>query len=210
MVWANRVVDEYRSVAVFSELLLLLAEIEAPYDALCAVQRLIGDELRHTQLCATVVGWLGGAGDLNIDLSGLTLPSRRRQPAAARALRIIGRELVVAEEESVPVLVAYRDATSQPEIAAVLGILVTDEARHAAAGRSLWRVFAQGRLANATQRARADICAEMAADRASLREAHAATAHGGAGRGLGASLCAHDLTRVPVRVAPTSAVVPPL
>jgi hypothetical protein len=43
---------------VFSELLGLLADLEAPFAALCAVQRLIGDELRHTQLAATVVDCL--------------------------------------------------------------------------------------------------------------------------------------------------------
>src|SRR5262245_295291 len=52
--WGTRVVDEYRSVVVFSELLRTMAEAEAPFPALCAVQRMIGDELRHTQLCAAV------------------------------------------------------------------------------------------------------------------------------------------------------------
>src|SRR5688572_14093884 len=198
--WAFRIVDEYRSVAVFSELLHLLADLEAPYPALCAVQRIIGDELRHTQLCATVVEWLRPrASDdtaLAIDLADIGLPPRDAdEPAAERARRIIARELVVAEEESVYVLTAYRDATTEPALRAVLDIVLADEVRHAAAGRALLALFETDHVFDH----------ELDADRAELRAIYRASARdagstrdtgstcGGAGRALGASIEQADL-----------------
>ena len=185
LAWAARIVDEYRSVAVFSELLQLLADLEAPFAVLCAVQQIIGDELRHTRVMAEVVDWLGGMADLAIDLSDIGLPPRAAdEPAAVRARRIVGRELVVAEEESIAVLAAYRDATTEPAIRAVLAQVLTDEVRHAAAGRAILAA-----LGGAT----AELAAEMAADRARLRVDYASGAVGGPGRALGACIERVDL-----------------
>ncbi len=193
LVWAARIVDEYRSVAVFSELLALLTDLEAPFAALCAVQRLIGDELRHTQLAATVVDWLGGTADLEIDLRDVGLPPRGSSPAAVRALHIVARELVVVEEESIHVLAAYRRATSEPAIVTMLDILLVDEVRHAATGRALLAQFHAGHLAVACADALPELPELVAADRATLRETYAATAIGGPGRALGASIELADL-----------------
>jgi hypothetical protein len=196
LAWANRIVDEYRSVAVFGELLILLAELEAPYPALCALHHLIGDELRHAHVSATVVGWLGGTADLSIDLADLALPPRPpSESRGRRALLIIARELVVAEEESVVVLAACRDATTQPRIRAVLSALLRDEARHAATGRALLRLLAP--TVDAADRD--DLDAVMAADRADLRARYRAAATGGPGRALGASVTIADLDALAVR-----------
>lgn len=192
-VWAGRIVDEYRSVAVFSELLQLLADLEAPFAALCAVQRLIGDELRHTQLAATVVDWLGGSADLAIDLRDVGLPPRGDTSAAVRALHIIQRELVVAEEESIYVLDAYRRAATDPAIVTMLDVLVVDEVRHAAAGRALLAQFHTGHLAEACASELPGLAELAAADRSELRDTYRATAIGGPGRALGASIELTDL-----------------
>ncbi|MBA3462329.1 MAG: ferritin-like domain-containing protein [Deltaproteobacteria bacterium] len=194
--WAHRIVDEYRSVAVFGELLVLLANLEAPYPALCAVQRLIGDELRHARLCAAAVDWLGGTEELDVDLSHLALPPRRAgESSGRRAAEIIARELVVAEEESIVVLAACRDAATEPAFRAVLATLLRDEVRHAAAGRALYRLFDEGAaLARTiTDADHAELAAVMAADRAELREVYRAAARGGPGRTLGASITTRDL-----------------
>ena len=206
MAWAARIVDEYRSVAVFSELLHLLADLEAPYPALCAVQRIIGDELRHTQLCATVVEWLRPRGresddaDLAIDLADIGLPPRDADESPAeRARRIIARELVVAEEESVYVLTAYRDATTEPALRGVLEIVLADEVRHAAAGRALLALFESPHVLEH----------ELDADRAELRaiyrastrddSMHDRSTQGRVGRALGASIDTCDLERIWIR-----------
>jgi hypothetical protein len=189
LVWATRIFDEYRSVAIFSELLHLLADLEAPFAALCAVQQLIGDELRHTRMTAEVVEWLGGTADLAIDLREVGLPPREPgESRAERALRIVGRELVCVEEESVYALAAYRDATTEPAVRAVLARILADEARHAAVGRALFAWFDEA--------ARASIATELAADRADLRATYARSARGGPGRALGASITLADLERI--------------
>jgi len=192
--WAARIVDEYRSVAVFSELLHLMADLEAPFAALCAVQTLIGDELRHTGWCAEAAGWLGGHDDFEIDLADIGLPERGAQSKARRAFDIIGRELVVGEEESIVVLAAYRDAASEPVFRDVLAGLLRDEVRHAATGRALLNLFTGGAMARlVSDTDRSELTSVMAADRGDLRARYAATARGGPGRALGASLEPGDL-----------------
>lgn len=194
--WATRIFDEYRSVAIFSELLRLLTDLEAPFAALCTVQRLIGDELRHTELTARVVDWLGGSDDLDIDLGNAGLPPRdETESAAERALRIVARELVVAEEESVYALAAYRSATSDPAILEVLDVVLADEVRHAAAGRALLALFDRGALADHTVALRRRLPEMMAADRAQLRADYLDSARGGAGRALGGCIEVVDLER---------------
>ena len=190
LAWASRIADEYRSVAVFSELLGLLADLEAPYATLCTVQRLIGDELRHTHVMTQVVDWLGGRDDLAIDLSEMTLPPRGSETAARRAVRIVGRELVVAEEESVAVLAAYRNASTEPAIRAVFQLVLTDEVRHAAAGRAILAEFAR---CPRTAGEFSGLVDEMAADREVLRANYRAAAAGGPGRALGGSIEVADL-----------------
>ncbi len=192
--WAARIVDEYRSVAVFGELLHLLADLEAPFAALCAVQQLIGDELRHTGWCADVAGWLGGHDDFEIDLADIGLPERGELGKARRALEIVGRELVVGEEESVVVLAAYRDAATEPAFRAVMAGLLRDEVRHAAVGRALLGLFTDGALARSvSDEDRVEVTATMVADRAELRARYRASARGGPGRALGASIRVADL-----------------
>lgn len=190
--WANRIVDEYRSVIVFSDLLHCMAVLEQPFAALCTVQRLIGDELRHTWMCAEVASWLGGMSDLAIDLDGLGIAAG--EPSGARILEIVGRELVVAETESVCVLQAYRNATTEPLIKAVMDSLLCDEVRHAAAGRELYALLEKSLPTASTAALRERLPAVMDDDRKRLRTAYAASAVGGPGRGLGASLRPSDLT----------------
>jgi hypothetical protein len=194
LVWVERIFDEYRSVAIFAELLRLLVDLEAPFAASCAVQQLIADELRHTELTARVASWLGGYADLDIDLRDVGLPPRPAgESDAQRALRIVARELVVVEEESLTVLAAYRNATTEPAIRAVFSQLLRDEVRHAAAGRALLTLFEAGPLATETVELRAALPELMAADRADIRATYRATAIDGPGRALGASLRAGDV-----------------
>ncbi|MBA3500015.1 MAG: ferritin-like domain-containing protein [Myxococcota bacterium] len=191
--WATRIVDEYRSVAVFAELLRLLTDLEASYPAQCAVHRLIGDELRHTELTTRVVEWLGGLDGLAIDLADVGLPPRdASESALVRALHIIGREIVVTEEESIYALAAYRNATTEPSIRAVLDEILVDEVRHAAVGRALMAELV-GRLDDAEQ---ARLEGVMREDRAHLREVYLASARGGAGRTLGGSIERADLEAI--------------
>jgi len=113
-----------------------------------------------------------------------------------RALRIVARELVVAEEESVYVLAAYRGATTEPAIRRVFELVLVDEVRHAAAGRALLALFERGELARTTAGLRAELPELMAADRAMLREGYVKSARGGPGRALGACIELADLDAI--------------
>ena len=136
LAWTERIVDEYRSVVVFAELLQRMGECEAPFDALCAVHALLGDELRHTALCARAAAWFGPPSRFEVDLAGLGLPPSD-DPPLVRSLEIVVREIVVAEAESVTSFLAHRDAASDPAARAALSVLFRDEVRHAAAGLAL-------------------------------------------------------------------------
>lgn len=191
--WATRIADEYRSVAIFSELLGLVVDLEAPLALSCAIQRLIGDELRHTAVTAQVVEWLGGLEGFTIDLADVSLPPRpTAETAARRALWIAAREIVVAEEESITVLAAYRDAATEPAIRAVLQSLLTDEVRHAAVGRAIVDWLVDSHHPGALD-VRDQLATVMATDREHLRHRYLTAASGGPGRALGASLTTSDL-----------------
>jgi hypothetical protein len=190
--WTERVVDEYRSVVVFAELLQRLGECEAPFDALCAVHTLLGDELRHTALCARAAAWFGPPSRFEVDLAGLALPPSD-DPPLVRSLEIVVREIVVAEAESVTSFLAHRDAASDPAARAALSVLFRDEVRHAAAGLALRDTLAAMLPESAREVVLAHLARVEAADRADLRQRYDDAAHGGPGRPFGAAITADDL-----------------
>lgn len=188
--WASRIVDEHRSVVVFTELLGLLAAAAAPYEALCAVQRLIGDELRHVRLCAEMAAAFGPLEELDVDLQGLGLPPRS-EPELARAIAIVARELVVAEGESILALRAYRDAATDPGCRDALALLLADEARHHATGRHLLERLLAWAPPDVIDLA--ELERTMCRDALEIRDAHRRGARGGPGRRYGVSIRPSEL-----------------
>jgi hypothetical protein len=185
--WASRIVDEYRSVVVFGELFSLLAAVPAPLPALATVQRLIADELRHVQLCIKVVAWLGGLGALELELTGLGLPPSPLSPGA-RALEVVSRELIVAETESLHALRAYRDATTDPGVRAVMDTIVKDELTHARAGHELAAILGSLLPADELAALEPELRETMEQDRAHIRRIHLDGAREGPGRPFAASV----------------------
>lgn len=185
--WASRIVDEHRTVLVMSELLGLLGALGAPFETLATVHGIAGDELRHTRMCAELAACFGPLEALVIDLDDLALPPSH-EPPACRAIRIVARELVIGEAESVAVLRAYRDATTDPACRAALSSILADEVRHAAAGKHLLE-----RLIGALDPAElaplvGELPAQMEEDARSIRAIHRAAAQDGAGRRYGVSI----------------------
>lgn len=189
--WSHRVMGEYRGVVIYTELLAALAEAEAPYSALAAVQRIIGDELRHTRMCATVVEWLGGWESIHLDLGGQRMPRTDSAPCAW-ALEIAARELVLVEEDSIATLRACLRATEEAAIRRVFESLLRDEARHAAAGRALVALIERSYPAEQLASTQARLRERLPLEREHLREMALSRAVGGPGRGLGACLLPHD------------------
>jgi hypothetical protein len=185
--WASRIVDEHRSVIVFSELLGLLGRCSAPYEALAAVQRLVGDELRHVKLCAELATAFGPLELLEIDLDDLGVPPSDDHPAS-RALEIVARELVVAEGESIAVLRAYRAAATDAACRSALDLLLADEARHYATGRHLFDRLVTSLPRAAIAELLGTLPGTMRADAAHVRGVHRRAATGGPGRRYGVSI----------------------
>jgi hypothetical protein len=187
--WAFRVVDEHRSAVRFTEVLRCLLEMDAPYPALAAMQRLIGDELRHARLCARFASRFGPIEKLRIELDGLGWPGDPRPPAE-RALEIIVRELVIGEGESIACLKAYRRAATDPAAQRVLDVLLTDEARHYATGQHLEALMLE--RWPELRPFHAALEPVLSSDVRSIRAQHRSDARGGPGRAFGASIRLHE------------------
>lgn len=187
--WAFRVVDEHRSAVRFTEVLRCLLEIDAPFPALAAVQRLIGDELRHARLCARYAAAFGPIEKLRIELDDLGWPGPERPPAE-RALEIVARELVVGEGESLACLKAYRRAATDPAAVGLLDVLLTDEARHFATGQQLEGLMIE--RWPALRPFHAGLEAQLVEDVRTIRSQHRSDAVGGPGRAFGASIERHE------------------
>lgn len=198
--WAWRVVDEYRSALRFTELLGDLLEAQAPFAALAAVHRLIGDELRHARLCARLAAAFGPLEGVRIELDGLGWPGPRRSPRE-RALEIVVRELVIGEGESIACMRAYRRATTDPAAARVLDLLLEDEARHFAAGRHLEALLVERWPELAAFSASLEPL--LLADVMTIRGQHRSDARDGPGRRFGVSIRL-DEAPPPVPEGPTS------
>lgn len=183
--WTFRVIDEYRSATRFTTLLGDLLEIEAPYEVLASVHRLIGDELRHARLCARFASQFGSLDDVRIELDDLGWKGPRRPPRE-RALEIVVRELVIGEGESLAMMRAYRRATTDPAACAVFDLLLTDEARHFATGQhieaSLLAAFPE------LSDFHASLEDTLLDDVRVIRGQHREGARGGPGRAFGVSL----------------------
>lgn len=187
--WAYRVIDEYRSATRFTQLLNDLLDAEAPYPALAAVHRLIGDELRHARLCARFAASFGPLDDMRVELDGLGWKGQPRPPAE-RALEIIVRELVIGEGESIAMMRCYRRATSDPAAQRVLDLLLTEEARHFAAGQHLEQTMLDAFPTLAPfHESLEDVLLD---DVQVIRTQHREGARGGPGRAFGVSISADE------------------
>jgi hypothetical protein len=186
--WLNRVVQEHRAVVDYADLLSLLADVDAPFDALSGLERVIADEMRHIAYCRTVVSWLGGSDDFELDLTGFPRRPRPDGQWLEHAILRVTEELLIAEEASLPVQKAYVRACTEPSLRAVLQILLEDDGLHAAIGRAivdlLIEVVPAGERDAVAGRARTH---EEEVRRA-LLAIHRAAAQGGPGGALGGSV----------------------
>lgn len=189
--WAARIVDEHRSVLVMSELLGLLGALGAPFETLATVHGIAGDELRHTRTCAELAARFGPLEELVIDLADLALPPAD-EPPARRAIRIVARELVIGEAESVAILRAYRDAATDPACRAALSSILADEVRHAAAGRQLLERLIDALDPRELAPLLGELPDQMVEDARAIRRIHRGAAQDGPGRRFGVSIRADE------------------
>lgn len=136
--WTLRSEEERRSAAVFSDLLALLADGEVPLDVLREVHGVVGDEIRHAQMCADMASALGAPRPRSqllprAGLEPITAEERRR-----RALEIVLVEGAIGETISSALFAAGRRSTEEPQARATLSRILADEAIHA---RCFWRLL---------------------------------------------------------------------
>lgn len=152
--WEHRTFHEHRSAAVFSNLLPQLMEAEAPMEIKTAVLRSSLDELRHAQLSAEVVEFLGGDPIIEGDLTPEVPARHEGVPPLERALRNTMFVGCFSETMAVGLLTEERELCQEPYIERVIQQLLADETLHARVGWAYLRHVVPTLDADARQRTR--------------------------------------------------------
>jgi len=169
-VWGHRVETEFRSVQVMTRFLGEILASGDPLEVYAGAAAAIADEIRHTALCAGMLGALGGAAELPEPLVEEEHAEYLAMEMPARALATAVSMLAVSETVSVALITDLRDRCAEPTVRAVLEATLADEdvhgdygwgyveaslARFDAAGRELARIAADATIGPLLDRARA-------------------------------------------------------
>lgn len=136
-IWTEAAFQEHRTGAACAEMLQALIAARAPLDLIALASRFPLDEMAHVEVCARLVGELGGAVCLMHDPDDLYAPAdvpTTRGHALLRAAEHVVRGFCVGEALSIPVLRASWHEARQPLVHAALGLIVKDEAAHGQLG----------------------------------------------------------------------------
>jgi hypothetical protein len=133
--WRTRALQEFHSLALFTDLSAKLQLLGAPLDWSGAFARMIADEVRHTDLCMRTCEALGRPAQPDIEETELQLSS----PAA---LRVHVRDVVIAafcigETISGRMFRRALRAATVPLAREVVAAIVVDETFHAELGWEL-------------------------------------------------------------------------
>jgi hypothetical protein len=137
--WSARVVAEYRSMVVFSEIIARIPEVGLPLEVSCATSRLLQDEARHTELCAQLADKLGGTQDAVLNRNDLHLADDSLNPALFVARWTVSM-FCVGECASVSLLQALAREAGDPCVQRILDTLLRDEVLHDRFGWALARL----------------------------------------------------------------------
>lgn len=132
-VWTQSAFSEYASAAAFAEIAAGLLACGAPIDLSAAAGDFVVDELLHAELSARLAMALGGAVELEVDLTRLVRPPAATTPLLGVAERIV-RTCCIGESLTVALLAAAQRAAEPAVVRDVIGRLARDEAEHAALG----------------------------------------------------------------------------
>lgn len=133
LVWTRTAFSEYASAAAFAEIACAFLAAGAPIDLVAAAGDFVVDEIVHTELAARIAAALGGAVELEVDLTRLVRPAAAADPLL-RAAELVVRTSCVGEALTVPILKLSRDLAGSALIAAALARVVADESSHAKLG----------------------------------------------------------------------------
>lgn len=144
--WAQRLVVEYRSSTVFSQLASQLIEANAPLEATTVMLRMAQDELRHAWGCREVLALLGSTGPFEVETSVEPLARHQGVSDFERALRNVIYTTCCSELVACARFVATLETTVDPFFREALTRLLTDERLHGQFGFE-YLAWARPRLA---------------------------------------------------------------
>ncbi len=132
--WRSRMAAEHRSVAVFLQLAAQLLEANAPLDAKTVMLRMAQDELRHTEICAAMLGVLGAVPAVELDVAVAPLATHAGCSLDERALRNILYTTCLSEMVAVARLTDALEHTADETARAVTRAVLVDELMHGTFG----------------------------------------------------------------------------
>ncbi len=133
-IWTGMAFFEYRAAAAMSMTVHALAVARAPIDLVAVASRFITEELSHAELCARVLGELGGGVPFEIDPENVYPPPPAEFSPFMRAADLATRVFVLGEAFSLSVSHAALPHHSHPLVAAIQRRIAKDEAAHGAFG----------------------------------------------------------------------------
>jgi hypothetical protein len=128
--WLDRMVNEYTSTTVFSQLAGQLVEANASLDTTAVTLRMAQDELRHAEQCAGVVRALGGEARRTRETAVTAIARHPGVSDEERALRNVIFTTCLSEMNSVSYFVAALEGMKDPLLRDVTRRLLADEILH--------------------------------------------------------------------------------
>ena len=130
--WLLRTMDEYRSMVGFSEMTHIAAAMHAPIDVVACSSRVVRDEVRHVEICSTLMDRLGGQKEVNAKPNYVrTNPKHQYR---VRAMQLAIGSCCIGETISVIMLAGVREQASDPVAHAALTQMLKDESFHSRFG----------------------------------------------------------------------------
>jgi 1,2-phenylacetyl-CoA epoxidase catalytic subunit len=129
-VWRERMVTEYRSTTVFSDLASQLMEAGATLDHSAVMLRMAQDELRHAELCAQVTERLGATAEVAYEHRHRPLPRHESVSREECALRNVIYTTCISEMTAVAYFTTSLERDTDPMLRQVTREILSDETLH--------------------------------------------------------------------------------
>lgn len=140
--WGTRAMQEYYSLALFTQISSQLHVMGVPLDWSGAFARMIGDEVRHTDLCLRMCEALGRPKSPVIDETELHLSSNRSLQNHVRD--VVLSALCIGETISGTMFRRAMKAATVPLARDVIAAILVDETFHGEAGWELLALLLRG------------------------------------------------------------------
>lgn len=137
--WLDRMVSEHASARVFASLVPQMMAASLPRRHIRAVAEMVGQELDHAVLCASVVEALGTPARAPMSPSLEPVPHHEDVAPLEAVLRNVISIGCLSETVAVALVGAEREMAATTELERVLSEILADEVKHARLG---WRLCA--------------------------------------------------------------------